>query len=141
MSKPLLIVIGGPTAVGKTALAIQLAQRLKTEIVSADSRQVYKELGIAVAKPDSQELEAVKHHFISNVSIQEDYNAGRYADESLALLESLFQRHKQVVLVGGSGLYIKALIHGFDALPSANQELRKELQQLLKGKCNLFFDF
>lgn len=108
----------GPTAVGKTAYAIQLAQSIGTEIISADSRQIFKEMNIGVARPSSEELKAVRHHFIASVSIHEDYSAGRFERDASEKLSELFERHDTVVCCGGSMLYIDALVRGFDDLPS-----------------------
>lgn len=124
-----LIVIAGPTGVGKTDLAIELAVRFGTEIVSADARQVYKELEIGVAKPGSEQQAACTHHLISNVSIHEHYNAGRYAIEAYDVITNLFTKHNTVVLCGGSGLYIDALLNGLHGLPVADSELRNQLQK------------
>ncbi|MBX2917307.1 MAG: tRNA (adenosine(37)-N6)-dimethylallyltransferase MiaA [Cyclobacteriaceae bacterium] len=128
-STKILIVIVGPTAVGKTALAIRLAQQLQTEIVSADSRQIYRELEIGTAKPSRAELEQVPHHFINSHSIKEDYDAGAYGREALALINSLFQRYNNLILCGGSGLYIKAVLEGFDEMPSIPEGLRDQIIQ------------
>ncbi|GHN00951.1 tRNA dimethylallyltransferase 1 [Cytophagales bacterium WSM2-2] len=122
-----LIVIVGPTAVGKTAAAISVAEKLGTEIVSADSRQVFKELNIGTAKPSTDELRKVVHHFISNKSIHDDFDAGKYGREALALIKSLFTRFEHLVMVGGSGLYIKAALEGFDDMPEVRQGLREEI--------------
>ncbi len=108
----------GPTAVGKTAYAIELARSLGTEIISTDSRQIFQELNIGAARPSLDELNAVKHHFIATVSIHEQYSAGRYEREALLKLEELFLQHDTVVCCGGSMLYIDALTQGFDDLPS-----------------------
>jgi tRNA dimethylallyltransferase len=113
-----LIVIVGPTAVGKTAYAIQMAQSLGTEIISADSRQIFQELNIGAARPSLEELSAVKHHFIASASIHDDYSAGRYEREALAKLDELFQQYDTVVCCGGSMMYVDALTQGFDDLPS-----------------------
>jgi tRNA dimethylallyltransferase len=113
-----LIVILGPTAVGKTAYAIQLARTLGTEIISADSRQIFKELNIGAARPSLEELSAVKHHFIGSASIQEPYSAGQYEREALTKLNELFQQYDSVVCCGGSMMYVDALLQGFDDLPS-----------------------
>lgn len=113
-----LILVLGPTAVGKTAHAIELAQSLGTEILSADSRQIFKELNIGAARPSLLELQTVKHHFIASVSIEEEYSAGRFEREALAKLDELFNRHDTVVCCGGSMLYIDALVNGFDDFPS-----------------------
>jgi tRNA dimethylallyltransferase len=122
-----LIVIVGPTAVGKTAVAIEVAERLKTEIVSADSRQIYKELEIGTAKPTVEELARVKHHFINTKSIEEDYNAGQYGGEAMAVIEKLFEVYDNLILCGGSGLYVKALLEGFDEMPEITVEMRKQV--------------
>lgn len=125
-----LIVVTGPTAVGKTAHAITLALEHACPILSADSRQVYKELGIGVAKPDAEQLATVQHYFIDHVSIHENYNAGRYAKEARELINTLFQTHNTIVICGGTGLYINALLNGLDSLPDRNETLRAELQNL-----------
>lgn len=130
--KPILIVIGGPTASGKTSMAIDLAQRLHCEIVSADSRQVYKEMSIGTAKPSEKELSLVKHHLISNVSIHDDYNAGIYEIDALEILNKLFFDNKYAILVGGTGLYINAVCHGLDDFPDITDEVRNYYQDLWK---------
>jgi len=122
-----LVVLGGPTAVGKTRCGIAVAKHLQTEIVSADSRQIYRETSIGTAVPSPEELSAVRHHFIQTVSLKENYNASRYEQEVLDLLEDLFKHHDQVLLVGGSGLYIHAVCEGIDELPSPDPVLRAEL--------------
>jgi tRNA dimethylallyltransferase len=129
--KPTLVTIEGPTAVGKTALAIQVAQALRTEIVSADSRQFYRELNIGVARPTPQELAAVKHHFIGFLSVDEDYNAGAFERDATELLQSLFTQHQYVVCTGGSGLYLQALLQGLDEMPRS-EEVRSELMIRLR---------
>lgn len=134
MSTKLLIAIVGATAVGKTAIAIKLAQELSTEILSADSRQFYREMEIGTAKPSTEELKIVKHHFINNLSIQDEYNAGKYELEALACLEELFKKHDKVVLAGGSGMFVDALCKGFDKLPEADIVLREKYETLLKDK-------
>lgn len=115
---------------GKTAAAIRLAQHLGTEIISADSRQFYKEISIGTAKPSADELAAVPHHFIDNISITETYNAGDFERDAIAKLQELFKQHDTVIAVGGSGLYVKALIEGLDDLPKADETLRAELNTL-----------
>jgi tRNA dimethylallyltransferase len=127
-----LIVICGPTAVGKTDHAIKLAEQLGTEIISADSRQLYREIPIGTAQPTQEQLARVKHHFIACRSIEEDYNAGMFERDALELLEQLFQKHDTVVCCGGTGLYIKALCEGLDTLPEADEELRERLTQRLE---------
>lgn len=127
-----LIVIVGPTASGKTTLAIQLAKDLKTEIVSADSRQFYREMSVGTAKPTTAELSQVKHHFINSHSITENYSVGDFEKQCLSLLNELFKKHDSVVLVGGSGLFIKAICEGFDELPQASPGIREKLNILLQ---------
>lgn len=129
--QPLLVVITGPTAVGKTELCVKIAQHFNTEIISADSRQFYKELSIGTAKPTLEEMKNIPHHFINNLSISEEYNANDFEKEALKLLEQLFQKHKIVILTGGSGLFIDALCNGFDIdLPGADKNIRVELENL-----------
>jgi tRNA dimethylallyltransferase len=125
----LLVVIAGPTAVGKTALAIALAQFYKTEILSADSRQFYQEMSIITAKPSSEELSMVKHHFINSHSIHEEFSVGQYEKEALQRLDVLFKRHSIVLMVGGSGLYIKALCDGIDSMPEIPVGVRDAINQ------------
>lgn len=126
-----LIVIAGPTAIGKTALAIEVAQYFKTEIISADSRQFFKEMSIGTAKPSAQELAQAKHHFINSHSITDDYNVGDYEKEAIQVLEAIFEKHDVAIMVGGSGLYINAVLNGFDELPKASEDLREQLNQRL----------
>lgn len=127
-----LIFILGPTASGKTARAIELAQQLGTEILSCDSRQFYNELNIGVARPSELELAAVKHHFIACRSVENPYNVFTFEQEAMARLESLFKKYETVVAVGGSGLYIEALRHGVSLMPDPSPELRASLQQKLR---------
>jgi tRNA dimethylallyltransferase len=122
-----LVVIAGPTAVGKTALSIKLAKEFGTEIISADSRQVYRELSIGTAKPTRQELQEVKHHFINSHSITQGYDAAQYGKDALETLETLFKEKQIVILCGGSGLYIKAVCEGFDDIPEISPEIRISL--------------
>lgn len=131
---PTLIVIAGPTASGKTAAAIEVAQYYHTVIVSADSRQFYREMSIGTAKPSPDELAAVQHFFIDNLSISQSYTAGDYERESLALLNELFKTHKVVVLAGGSGLFINAVCKGFDEFPDTDPLIRERLNQELEKK-------
>ena len=125
--RPVLLTIAGPTAVGKTALCVQLAQQFQTEIVSADSRQFFRELSIGTAKPTPAEMQGVPHHFIDSHSINEDYSAGRFATDCLDVLTELFQKHPLVILTGGSGLYVQAVTDGLDELPSVPPEVRAQL--------------
>ncbi|TDS11124.1 tRNA (adenosine(37)-N6)-dimethylallyltransferase MiaA [Sphingobacterium paludis] len=125
-----LIAVVGPTAVGKTAMAIRLAQHFNTEILSADSRQFYREMSIGTAKPSEEELEQAKHHFIDSHSIATAYSAGDYERDALALLKGLFETRDIVVMVGGSGLFVRALCEGLDDLPRAPAEVRETLNKL-----------
>jgi tRNA dimethylallyltransferase len=127
-----LIVVCGPTAVGKTHFAIALAEKLHTEIVSVDSRQLYKEIPIGTAQPSTEELQRVKHHFVGNLLLEEDYNAGMFERNALELLENLFQKHDTVICCGGTGLYIKALCEGLDDVPKANELVREQLIERLE---------
>ena len=112
-----LIIVAGPTAIGKSVLSVELAGKLGTEIISSDSRQIYKELRIGTAVPSQDLLSRVRHHFIQVRSIHDKYNASMYENEVLALLDKLFQNHDKVVMTGGSGLYIDAVRFGIDDLP------------------------
>ena len=123
-----LVVIAGPTAIGKTGCGIKIARQLKTEIISADSRQIYRETVIGTAVPSVEELAMVPHHFIQTISIKETYNASLYEHQVLDSLDILFQEKDVVLLVGGSGLYIDAVCQGIDDLPKTNPELRSNLR-------------
>ncbi|QHS57822.1 tRNA (adenosine(37)-N6)-dimethylallyltransferase MiaA [Mucilaginibacter sp. 14171R-50] len=122
-----LIVIAGPTASGKTAAAIQLAQHYHTVIVSADSRQFFREMSVGTAKPTDEELAAAPHYFINSHSVTQPFSVGDFERECIRLLEKLFEQHDVVILVGGSGLYIKAVTEGFDELPTADAIIRERL--------------
>jgi tRNA dimethylallyltransferase len=124
---PTLIVIAGPTASGKTAAAIELARHFNTVVVSADSRQFYREMSIGTAKPNEEELAAAKHYFINSHSITEPFSVGDYEKECLALLDELFKVHEVVILAGGSGLFIKAITEGFDDFPDTDPAIREKL--------------
>lgn len=132
--KPLLVVIGGPTGIGKTSTGIDLAKHFNSEIISADSRQFFKELSIGTAVPSAEELETVQHHFIHNLSIDETYNASSYEEDALLVLKKLFAKHKIVFMVGGSGLYIDAVCKGIDYLPTITPEVRAKYDQLFIEK-------
>jgi tRNA dimethylallyltransferase len=132
--RPVLLAVAGPTAVGKTALTVRLAQQLGTEILSADSRQFFREMSIGTAKPTPAEMQDVPHHFIDSHGIQEDYSAGRFAAEAEARLAELFQRHPVVIATGGSGLYLQALTDGLDELPAVPPAVREQLQRELAGQ-------
>jgi tRNA dimethylallyltransferase len=130
--KPTLVVLAGPTAIGKTSCGIEVARHFGTEIISADSRQIYRETTIGTAVPSPEELAQVKHHFIQSISIVEPYNASIYENQVLEKLEELFKVHDLVLMVGGSGLYIDAVCEGIDELPSVDPILRAELQERLR---------
>jgi tRNA dimethylallyltransferase len=125
MKNKTAIIISGPTAVGKTALSIQLARHFQTEIISADSRQCYRELNIGVAKPERTELELVNHHFINSHSIQENLTAADFEQYALQKTIEIFRGHDQLIVTGGTGLYLKAFITGFDAMPAVAGETRE----------------
>lgn len=124
--------VGGPTAVGKTTFSIRLAQQYQTEIISADSRQLYQQLTIGTAKPNVEELAVVPHHFINILPPEREYNAGQFERDSLALLDALFQQHDQVVVAGGSGMYVQALCQGIDEMPAIPAEFRENLSLRLQ---------
>lgn len=126
-----LITIAGPTAIGKTALAIEVARHYQTEIISADSRQFFKEMSIGTAKPNEQELAAAPHHFVNSHSIHDTFTVGDFEKQAIQKIEELFQKHDVLVMVGGSGLYVNAVLYGFDELPKADEELRNQLNQQL----------
>lgn len=127
MQKKYLITVVGPTAIGKTALAIEIANHFKCEIISADSRQFFKEMAIGTAVPSKDELEAAKHHFIQNISIFDEYTVGDFEREAIAKLDELYQNNDFAVLVGGSGLYIDAVLKGFDDFPDIDISVRENL--------------
>ena len=131
-SKKTLITIVGPTAIGKTSLSILIASYFNTEIISCDSRQFYKEMTIGTAVPEKEELAVVPHHFIQNRSVFEDYNVGAYERDALNVLDTLFKKHNTVVMVGGSGLYVKAVLEGLDDFPKINPSIRLELKHVLE---------
>lgn len=129
-----LITVVGPTAIGKTSLSIELAQHFRTEIISCDSRQFYKEMRIGTAVPEYYELEAVPHHFIQNRSIFEDYNVGDFEKDALNKLDYLFKKKDIVIMVGGSGLYVNAVLKGFDEFPSVDPKIREDLNQMAENE-------
>ena len=133
MTKTLYIIVGA-TASGKTSLAIEIAKHLNCEIISADSRQIFKEMNIGVARPTAEELKSVKHHLIATWSINEDYNVARYEKEAINIIDTLFKQNDYAILVGGSGLYINAVINGIDDMPDISKEIRIQVQQLYEKK-------
>lgn len=122
-----LIVVVGPTAIGKTAMAIKLAQHFNTEIVSADSRQFFKEMEIGTAKPSEKELSEAPHHFINSHSIKTLFSTGDFEMEALQVLDLIFQKNDVAIMVGGSGLYIDAVCNGLDKLPDIDLTIRESL--------------
>ena len=129
-----LIVIQGPTGIGKSHLSIQLAKHFKTEIVSSDSRQIFKELSIGTATPSSNELESVTHHLIHSHSIHENYNASRYETEALEIINELFEKHPIVIMTGGSMMYVDAVCKGIDDQPDVDPAIRKKLSTEFEEK-------
>lgn len=130
-TQKLLISVVGPTAIGKTALAISIAQAFNTEIISADSRQFYKEMRIGTAVPSEEELRTVPHHFIQSRSIFEAYSVGDFERDAIEKITELFKKHDVVVLAGGSGLYVDAVVRGLDDFPDVAPEIRQQLQKEL----------
>jgi len=128
MTKTCILIVG-PTAVGKTSLAVKTALHFQTEIISADSRQCFKELNIGVAKPSAEELAQVKHHFISSHSIKDEMNAAMYEQYALAKIDELFKLHDVVVMVGGTGLYVKTFCQGLDEVPVVDEKIRKKINE------------
>jgi len=132
MSIKTLYIVAGPTAVGKTHFAIQLAQLLQTEIISADSRQFFKEMTIGTAVPSAAELNSIPHHFIQHLSIHENYNVHKFEMDALKKIDELFLKYDSVVVVGGSGLYLNALAYGIDDLPDPSENTRTKLDDLYR---------
>jgi tRNA dimethylallyltransferase len=131
-NKKTLISIVGPTAIGKTALSISLADYFKTEIISADSRQFYKKLQIGTAAPSTEELLQIKHHFIHHKSIEDNYNVGAFEKDVIQCLDTLFKTHNVIIIVGGSGLYVDTVTKGLDNFPEVDNSIRKTLNLKLK---------
>ena len=130
--KKTLIVIAGPTASGKTAFAIEMAKRIGTVILSADSRQFYKEMSIGTAAPTEEELSQVKHYFVHHISIDDKYDVADYERDAIQLLDELFKTHDNVILTGGSGLFIDAVCNGIDAMPDVQPEIREKVEKMLE---------
>lgn len=147
-----LIIIAGPTAVGKTALSIELAKHYNCPVISADSRQFYKEMSIGTAKPSVEEMQGVAHYFIDNISIHDTYNVGQYEREAIDCIGNLFKQHDTIILVGGSGLYINAVMNGVDEFEEIPAEIREQLikdfeekglsflQEELKSKDEVYYN-
>ena len=129
-----VIVVAGPTASGKTALSIEIAQKLNTEIINCDSRQLYQELNIGVARPTREELNAVKHHFVAEFSIFSPVSAGSFSSAARLMLHRIVKEKGTVVVCGGTGLYLKALLHGFDDLPEVNSEIRQKVNRIYENE-------
>ncbi len=132
--KSTLIVIGGPTASGKSSLAMNFARYLKTEIISADSRQCFKEMTIGTAKPPPEDLNEIKHHFVNSHSIHEHFSAGIFADASQKVLSELFKEKEYVIVAGGTGLYIRALTDGLDEIPAVDESTREKVKSIFQEK-------
>lgn len=128
MKNKYLITIVGPTAIGKTALSIPVAQHFNTDIISADSRQFYKEMTIGTAVPSASELAAVQHYFIQNIAIEDNYSVGHFERDVINLLDQLYQNKDVLVMVGGSGLYVDAVLKGLDDFPQVDSQIRKQLK-------------
>ncbi|MDQ2657642.1 MAG: tRNA (adenosine(37)-N6)-dimethylallyltransferase MiaA, partial [Bacteroidota bacterium] len=133
MGNKKLVVVAGPTAVGKTSVAIRLAREFHASVVSADSRQIFREMTIGTAKPTGEELAAVRHYFIDTHSVGDDYDAAAYATDALGVITGLFAEADTVVLCGGSGLYIKAVCDGFDEMPIVPDSIRQGLMENYKA--------
>ena len=127
ITKPTIFIIAGPTAVGKTAIAIALAKHFQTDIISADSRQCYSEMSIGVARPSQEELTEIKHYFIATHRITEELNAGSFEKYALKSANEIFQKNNVAIMVGGSGLYIKAFCEGIDPMPNVPEGIRKQI--------------
>jgi tRNA dimethylallyltransferase len=132
--KKILITIVGPTAVGKTKVSIEVAQHFKTEIISADARQFYREMNIGTAKPSAHDQQIVPHYFINHLSVTEEYSAGDFEKDAIQKLETLFNSHDVVVMTGGSGLFIKAVLQGLDSFPEVNESVEEDLQRVFDGE-------
>ena len=131
--KKLLVFIVGPTAIGKTSIAINLATHFNTEIISCDSRQFYKEMNIGTAKPSPNEIKKIKHHLVGNISVNKDYNISEFTNDADVILRSILNKKNIAILVGGSGLYIESLIFGIDQIPEVSLDLRNKLNDDLKN--------
>lgn len=131
MNNNVLISVVGPTAIGKTALGVHIANYFNSEIISADSRQFFKEMSIGTAVPSPEELAAAKHHFIQHISIEDQYSVGDFEKEATAKISELFKKHEIVVMVGGSGMYVKSILEGLDDFPEIDPQIREHLNESL----------
>ena len=129
MTNKKLIYITGPTGIGKTELSIKIAKKLKTEIISCDSRQFFKELKIGTSPPSRKQLDTIKHHFIHNKSIHDDYNVGKFEKDAINIINSLFLNYDNLILVGGSGLYADSILYGIDKFPSIPIDIKKMINK------------
>ena len=132
MSQKLAVFVVGPTGVGKTGVALDLAESLQTEIISADSRQIYRELSIGTAVPGKSQLKRIKHHLLQHRSVRDYYNASMFEQEAIQTINKLFEKHPAIVVAGGSGLYIQAICEGIDDIPSVDPEVRKTLLERME---------
>ena len=133
MSKT-LIYVAGPTGIGKTSLSIELAKILRTDIISCDSRQFYKELKIGTSPPTNNQLNEIRHYFIHNRSIRDDYSVGEYEKDSIDIITQLFKKKDYLILVGGSGLYADSILYGIDDIPKVPIETKKRLNSIIEEK-------
>jgi len=134
LNKKLLVIIAGPTGVGKTSVGIELAQKFSSEIISCDSRQFFKELKIGTAAPTEEELQKITHHLVGNISIEDYYNAYMFDKDANAILSSIFEKNDVAFVVGGSGMYVNALTHGIDEIPDIDPDLREEVSENYRAK-------
>lgn len=134
MKKNKLVYIGGPTCSGKTNLSILLAETFNTEIISCDSRQIYKEVSIGTAKPSDKDLKKIKHHFVNHISIHEDFNVGIYKEQANKILEAIFKKHKIVIMVGGSGLYADSIVYGINDFPKVKHSVKVKVKSMLESE-------
>ena len=132
--KKKIIVIVGPTAIGKTEYSIKIAKKYRTEIISCDSRQFYKELKIGTAPPNDKQLKEVKHHFIHNLSIHDNYSAGVFEKDAIKKIQEIHKKKDNIILVGGSGLYVDAVCNGFNIIPTVSKEIRQDINLLYENK-------
>lgn len=132
--KKKIIVIVGPTAIGKTEYSIKIAKKYRTEIISCDSRQFYKELKIGTAPPNDKQLKEVKHHFIHNLSIHDNYSAGAFEKDAIKKIQEIHKKKDNIILVGGSGLYVDAVCNGFNIIPTVSKEIRQDINLLYENK-------